>query len=29
MIGQTPEPATIAIGGLGAAALLMFRRRRK
>lgn len=24
-----PEPATIAIGGLGAAALLMFRRRRK
>jgi len=29
MIGQTPEPATIAVGGLGAAALLMFRRRRK
>jgi PEP-CTERM motif len=26
--GTVPEPATIAIGGLGAAALLMFRRRK-
>jgi len=28
LVGAVPEPATLAIGGLGAAALLMFRRRK-
>jgi hypothetical protein len=28
MVGVTPEPTTLALGGLGAAALLMFRRRK-
>jgi hypothetical protein len=28
LLGSTPEPATIALGGLGAAALLMFRRKK-
>ena len=28
-IGIIPEPGTIALGGLGAAAMLLFRRRKK
>jgi hypothetical protein len=28
LLAQTPEPATLALGGMGAAALLLFRRRK-